>query len=301
MYRDLLGYGLHPPRIVWPGDARLAVSLVVNYEEGAEMAVEAGDPENERIGEVISVVPPGRRDFGQEGIFAYGLRAGLGRFLDAFDRFGVKASFFMCGRAVERTPSLARECVARGHEAANHGWVWRPHADFTSRAEEEAALLRATAAIEAATGARPVGFFCRGSQSPWTRELLCANGYLYDSNAFDDDLPYWDRSVAGGPMLVLPYALDCNDMKFFHPNGFVVPQQFVDYVEAALDTLIAEGERGVPKLLNIGLHLRICGRPARFAAVEGILRLLARRREKIWVARRCDIAAHARAVLPAYP
>ena len=298
MRRDLMGYGLNPPRIGWPGGAKLAVSIVVNYEEGAEMALEAGDPENERIGEVISVVPPGRRDFGQEGIFSYGTRAGVGRFLEAFDRHGVKVTWFMCGRAVERTPDLARACIAAGHEAANHGWVWRPHADFTSREAEEASLLRAGAAIEAATGERPVGFFCRGSQSPWTRGLLAQHGYLYDSNAFDDDLPYWDRDVAGGSLLVMPYALDCNDMKFFHPNGFVVPSQFVDYAEAAIDQLIEEGERGVPKLLNIGLHLRICGRPARFRAVEGILRVLAARGGKVWVARRKDIAAHARTALP---
>lgn len=132
MRRDLVGYGFHPPHIAWPGGAKLAVSLVVNYEEGAEMAVEAGDPENERIGEVISVVPPGRRDLGQEGIFGYGLRAGLQRFLEAFDRHGVQASFFMCGRAVERTPALAAEVVRRGHEAANHGWVWRPQASSHS-------------------------------------------------------------------------------------------------------------------------------------------------------------------------
>ncbi|MDB5373476.1 MAG: putative polysaccharide deacetylase [Belnapia sp.] len=299
MRRDLIGYGLNPPRLAWPGGAKLAVSLVVNYEEGAEMAIEAGDPENERIGEVVSVVPPGRRDFGQEQIFSYGTRAGLGRFLEAFDRYGMKASFFMCGRAVERSPALAAECIRRGHEAACHGWVWRPHADYASRAEEEAGLLRAMAAIEAATGERPVGFFCRGSPSPWTRELLAAHGFLYDSDAFDDDLPYWDREVAGGPLLVLPYGLDCNDMKFFHPNGFVVPQQFVDYAEAAMDQLIEEGERGVPKLLNIGLHLRICGRPARFRAVEGILKALAARGSKVWVARRKDIATHVRGILPA--
>lgn len=298
MDRDLVGYGLNPPRIAWPGGARLAVSLVVNYEEGAEMAIEAGDPENERIGEVISVVPPGRRDIGQEQIFAYGLRAGLLRFLDAFDRHGIAATFFMCGRAVERTPQLAAEVVRRGHEAANHGWVWRPHADFTEEAAEEASLLRATAAIEAATGERPVGFFCRGSASRWTRGLLARHGYLYDSNAFDDDLPYWDATVPGGPMLVLPYALDCNDMKFFHPNGFVLPEQFAAYAEAAMDQLIEEGARGWPKLLNIGFHLRICGRPARFRAVEAILRALRARGPDVWVARRRDIAAHVRASLP---
>ena len=139
------------------------------------------------------------------------------------------------------------------------------------------------------------------TQEDFARFLARRGDFDWCADTYDDDLPYWDRSVPGGPMFVLPYALDCNDMKFFHPNGFVLPGQFVDYAEAAIDTLIAEGERGVPKLLNIGLHLRICGRPARFAAVEGILGLLARRGDKVWVARRRDIAAHARAALPLQP
>ena len=285
MQRDLIGYGFDPPRMEWPGGAELAVSIVVNYEEGAELSIEAGDGESERIGEVMSIVPPGARDIGQEQIFAYGLRAGLPRFLDAFDRHGVKASFFMCGRAVARTPELARDVVRRGHEPACHGWRWRPNADYPDRATEAIALKRATEAIEAATGTRPVGYFCRGSASPHTRALLAELGYRYDSNAFDDDLPYWD-----GPMLVLPYALDTNDMKFFHPNGFARPQEFSDYVASAVEQLLEEGAHGAPKLLNIGLHLRICGRPARFRAVEAILSHLKSLGPRVWIARRCDIA-----------
>ncbi len=292
--RDLVGYGFSPPVLRWPGGARVAVSLVVNYEEGAEMAFEAGDPENERVGEVLSVVPPGRRDLGMEQVFAYGLRAGLPRFLDAFDRAGVKTTFWMCGRAVERTPALAREVVRRGHEAACHGWVWRPNADYTDIDEERAAILRATQAIEAATGVRPRGYFCRGSASPNTRALLHEMGYDYDSNALDDDLPY--RCPTTG-MLVLPYALDSNDMKFFHPNGFVLPGDMADYVAAALDQLIDEGRRGVPRMLSVGFHLRICGRPARFRAVEAILADLARRGADVWVATRAEIAAAAGAQL----
>ena len=210
------------------------------------------------MGEVISVVPPGRRDIGMEQIFAYGLRAGLPRFLDAFDRAGMRATFWMCGRAVERTPELAREVVRRGHEAGCHGWLWRPNADYASVDEEREAIDRATDAIERATGARPTGYFCRGSPSLHTRRLLVEAGYTYDSNAFDDDLPY--RCPETG-MLVLPYALDSNDMKFFHPNGFVQPKEFSDYVASALDQLIEEGRRGTPRTLSIGFHLRICGRP----------------------------------------
>lgn len=296
MQRDLIGYGFAPPRIVWPNGARVAVNLAVNYEEGAEQALEAGDPENERIGEVISVVPPGRRDIGMEQIFAYGLRVGLRRFLHAFDRAGMKATFWMCGRAVERTPSLAREVVRLGHEPANHGWVWRPNADYATRAEEYAAMLRATQAIEAATGVRPVGYFCRGSPTVHTRPILVELGYVYDSDAFDDDLPYRCRETG---LLVLPYALDSNDMKFFHPNGFALPQEFADYVAAALDQAIEEGRRGAACMLNIGLHLRISGRPARFRAVEMILRDLQARGNDVWAATRREITEAAAPQLPA--
>ena len=288
MRRDLVGYGLSPPVLRWPGNAAVAVSLVVNYEEGAELSVEAGDPENERMGEVISVVPPGRRDIGMEQIFAYGLRAGLPRFLDAFDRAGVRATFWMCGRAVERTPGLAREVVRRGHEAGCHGWLWRPNADYARVDEEREAIRRATDAIERATGARPTGYFCRGSASPHTRLLLQEAGYGYDSNAFDDDLPYLCPETG---LLVLPYALDSNDMKFFHPNGFVQPEDFSGYVASALDQLIDEGRRGTPRTLSIGFHLRICGRPARFRAVEAILADLRRRGGDVWIATRAEIAA----------
>lgn len=294
MTRDLIGYGLTPPRLRWPGDAKVAVSLVVNYEEGAELSVEAGDGEAERVGEVLSVVRPGARDLGMEGQFAYGLRAGLLRFLDAFDRAGMRATWWMCGRAVERTPALAREVVRRGHEPGCHGWLWRPNADYVTLAEERAMIVRATDAVERATGQRPRGYFCRGSASPHTRALLAELGYAYDSDALDDDLPY--RCAETG-MLVVPYALDSNDMKFFHPNGFVLPQEFSAYVAAALDQLVEEGRRGTPRMLSVGFHLRICGRPARFRAVEAILHDLMQRGGDVWVATRAEIASVAAAQL----
>jgi peptidoglycan/xylan/chitin deacetylase (PgdA/CDA1 family) len=289
--RDLIGYAGCPPAIRWPNGARVAVSLVVNFEEGAELAIGDGDASNEPIGEIRSVVEPGRRDFGQEDLFAYGTRAGLWRFLDALDRRRRLATFFMCGRAIERSPTLAAEIVARGHEPACHGWLWRPHADFADRAEEKSALIRCIEATRKATGQRPLGFFCRGSQSAHTRELLAELEFTYDSNSLDDDLPYF-AELPQGRMLVVPYALDCNDMKFFHPNGFVEPDQFVRYVEAGLNTLLAEAALGRSSLLNVGFHLRICGRPGRFAAVKGILDLLDRLGESVWVARRLDVARH---------
>jgi peptidoglycan/xylan/chitin deacetylase (PgdA/CDA1 family) len=290
--RDLVGYGATPPEIVWPNGARLAVSVVVNFEEGAELQAGDGDPTSERMGEVISVVAPGTRDIGQEQIFAYGTRAGLWRFLGALERKAVPATFYFCGRAVERAPELARAAVNGGHEAACHGWQWRPNSDYQSEAEEAEALDRAIAAITSATGERPRGFFCRGSESIWTRKLLVERGFVYTSNAFDDDLPYVTADFP--ELIVVPYALDTNDMKFFHPNGFVRAAEFVEYVADALAVMLAEAERGKSGLLNVGLHLRICGRPARFRAVEQILELLDQHREHVWLARRIDIATHFR-------
>lgn len=288
--RDLIGYGRDKPSVVWPNGARLAVSLVLNFEEGAELSVEQGDGETERFGEVTSVQPPGSRDLVQEQVFDYGMRAGLWRFLDAFARTRVATTLMMCGRAVERVPALAREAVAAGHEPAVHGWRWLPHSLYADRDSERADILKSKSVIAAATGVEPVGFMCRGGQSDWTRDLIAEAGFLYDSNALDDDLPYWDRRAASRPMLVLPYGFDTNDMKFFHPNGFVRPDDFSGYVAAALDTLLAEAARGRSSMLTIGFHLRICGRPARFAAVEQILSHLSGLGEQVWIAPRRSIA-----------
>ncbi|MCY7307598.1 MAG: polysaccharide deacetylase family protein [Rhodoferax sp.] len=297
--RDLLGYGGRWPDLVWPGGRRLAVSVVINFEEGAELQVGDGDSRSETVGEVISVVPAGIRDMGQEQIFGYGPRAGLWRMLDALDETALPATIFFCGQAVQRAPELALAIAGRGHEPAVHGWRWRPHADYASAREEAADLDRAIAAIVSATGVVPRGFFCRGSESPWTRELLVQRQFLYTSNGFDDDLPYYSYPLPDRPLLVVPYALDSNDMKFYHPNGFVRAQDMVDYVTDALDVLLAEAQRGLPRLLNLGFHLRIVGRPGRFAAFRDILRLLAARRDQVWVATRASIAAAFMDAVPA--
>jgi peptidoglycan/xylan/chitin deacetylase (PgdA/CDA1 family) len=285
MTRDLVGYGGDWPDVTWPNGARLAVSVVVNFEEGAEQQVIDGDPLTERMGEVLSVVPEGRPDPGQAQIFAYGTRAGAWRMAEALRRHDIRATLFACGRAADRAAPVLRMLARDGHEVACHGWLWQPHALYDDPVVEAADLDRAGDAIKATTGQRPVGFFCRGAESQWTRALLAERGYLYTSNGFDDDLPYRD-----GPLLVVPYALDSNDMKFFHPNGFVRATDMVDYVTDALDVLEAEGARGHTRLLNIGFHLRIVGRPGRFMAFEKILALLAARRDRIWIAPRADIA-----------
>lgn len=286
--RDLRGYGENRPDIVWPNGARVAVSIVVNFEEGAELQVGDGDPASERIGEVISVVREGDRDIGQEQIFAYGMRAGLWRMLDALDRAGLTATFFCCGRAVERSPEAARAVARRGHELACHGWRWRPHSDYASPDAEEADLRRCEAALRDATGTGPEGFFCRGSESPWTRKILSELGYLYTSNAFDDDLPYRDPDHKD--LLVVPYALDTNDMKFFHPNGFVRAHDMTGYVSDGLKTLIDEAARGKSAVFNVGYHLRITGRPARFSAFADTLTMLNELGDAVWIAPRRDIA-----------
>ncbi|TAJ89081.1 MAG: polysaccharide deacetylase [Reyranella sp.] len=297
--RDLVGYGGTPPAWKLPGGARLAVSMVVNFEEGAELAVSDGDPQAEKISEVVSVVPPGRWDQGNEQIFAYGMRAGIWRMLAALDKHRMPATFYMCGRAVERLPHLARRIVEAGHEAACHGWLWRAHAEYADRESELADLRRCVDVMKSATGQRPAGFFCRGSESRETRSILRELGFFYASNGFDDDLPYWDRTDARRPLLVVPYALDSNDMKFFHPNGFVRADEMVDYVRDAIETLMEEGEAGHPKLLNIGWHLRIAGRPGRFAAFKRVLTLLESYGSKVWIARRDDIAQSWREQFPA--
>jgi len=286
MTRDLIGYGGEWPNFTWPNGARLAVSLVLNFEEGAELQVIDGDKKNEKIGEVMSVVGDETPDQGQAQIFAYGPRAGVWRITHALRKYKIPATIFTCGRAANRVTNVLKMLANEGHEIACHGWLWKPNAGYNNKEEELNDLDKATSAIYNATKIKPLGFFCRGSESPWTRQLLIKRGYFYSSNAFDDDLPYLDTTG----LIIVPYALDTNDMKFFHPNGFVTAKDMVDYVTDALDVLENETRFGETRLLNIGFHLRIIGRPGRFKAFEQILKKLHSKKENIWIARRIDIA-----------
>jgi peptidoglycan/xylan/chitin deacetylase (PgdA/CDA1 family) len=287
--RDLAGHRGAPPRFAWPGDARLALSLVVNVEEGAELSIASGDERNESVHEAREEVP-GHPDPCMESHFAYGSRAGLWRILDLLDAFDVKATFSACGRAVAATPPLAAEPARRGHEVSAHGWRWETHAGMA--ADTESAVIAATvAAISDAAGERPVGWHTRSASSVNTRRLLLEEGgFLYDSDCYDDDIP---RSIAredGRRHVILPYAFDTNDMRFAPGGGFVQPEDFSRYCIAAIEWLTREG-RTAPKMLSIGLHLRIIGRPARMRGLEAVLEHVART-PGIWVARRRDIAAH---------
>lgn len=287
--RDLAGHGPTPPRIRWPGDARLALSFVVNVEEGAELSLTSGDARNESTYEAREEVE-GHPDPCMESHFGYGSRAGLWRILDLLDAYGVKASFSACGRAVAATPALAAAPAARGHEVSAHGWRWERHAGM-EEATERAVIAATIAAIAGATGTRPVGWHTRSASSVNTRRLLLEEGgFLYDSDCYDDDIP---RSVArpdGGRHVILPYAFDTNDMRFAPGGGFVQPEDFARYCVSAIDWLLREGHR-TPRMLSIGLHLRIIGRPARMPGLEAILEYVART-QGIWVARRRDIASH---------
>jgi peptidoglycan/xylan/chitin deacetylase (PgdA/CDA1 family) len=274
------------PVLRWPGGARLALSLVVNVEEGAELALTSGDERNESVYEAREEVL-GHPDPCMESHFAYGSRAGLWRILDRLDAHGAKATFSACGRAVAATPELAAAPHARGHEVSAHGWRWERHAGM-EEATERAVIAATIAAIRDATGERPVGWHTRSASSVNTRRLLLEDGgFLYDSDAYDDDRP---RLLAGTRHVIMPYAFDTNDMRFAPGGGFVHGEDFARYCIAAVDWLLREGE-SAPCMLSIGLHLRIIGRPARMAGLEAVLAHVARR-EDIWIARRRDIAAH---------
>jgi peptidoglycan/xylan/chitin deacetylase (PgdA/CDA1 family) len=286
--RDFSGYGARPPNIRWPGGARVAVSFVVNLEEGAELSVSDGDERNEGAYEAVEEVE-GYPDLCQDSHFEYGTRAGWRRVAAALAEGRALATISPCGRAVERSPWLAREAVALGHEVACHGWRWERHAGMSEDAERQA-IARTFQAIRKATGVTPVGWHTRSAPSVNTRRLLMEHGgFLYDSDAYCDDLPFF-APVAGKRRLVLPYAFDTNDMNFFRAHRFVTGKDFASYVIAAFDRLWLEGA-SEPRMLSIGLHLRMIGRPGRIAGLEMILRHIDER-GGAWITRRDSIARH---------
>lgn len=286
--RDLHGYGGNPPHPRWPNDARIAVSFVVNFEEGAEHAISEGDDINEAVYEVIDRLD-GIPDPCLQTHFDYGTKAGWWRIADTFDRFGATCTVSACGRAVERSPDIARDAVRRGYEVSAHGWRWESHARMTED-QERKNIARTVEAIQTATGVRPVGWHTRSASSPATRRLLLQEGgFLYDSDDYSDDLPRL-IDAPRGKHVILPYAFDTNDMHFQHTHRFVRADDFAGYVTDAFDWLWREGQNR-PKMLSIGLHLRMLGRPARMWALERILQHITRH-EHVWIARRDEIARH---------
>lgn len=286
MQRDLVGYGRNLPQVRWPQDARIAVSMVVNYEEGAEYSILDGDSHHETNGEVPSPVPAQSRDLFNESFFEYGSRVGVWRLLDLLQKYQVDATFFCCALAMERNPEVARDIVARGHEVCGHGYRWEEY-HLMDREAERDAIKKTVESLTKTTGERPLGWFTRYGPSVNTRPLVVEEGgFIYDSGALNDDLPYF-VPVNGKPWLVVPYSMETNDARFWR-GGLVSSADFYDYLKDTFDCLYEEGQT-FPKMMSVGLHCRIAGRPARSRAVERFLKY-AKGFPDVWFARRVDIA-----------
>lgn len=286
--RDFFGYGDNPPHAQWPDNARVAVSFVLNVEEGAELTITAGDSRNESVYEIVEEVI-GAPDFAMESHFEYGTRVGYWRMMKLFDKFGIKTTLNACVRALERSPWLARDAVARGHEISCHGYRWENQV-FMKEQQEREMIHRCVRSITELTGIRPVGWHTRSAPSVNTRRLLVEEGgFLYDSNEYNDDLPYVVQ-VEDKPMIILPYSFDTNDMRFFNGRGFTHASDFSRYCIDAFDWLWEEGIHR-PKMMTIGLHLRVMGRPARMKGLKVFLEHI-RNKGGTWVARRDEIAQH---------
>ena len=292
--RDLVGYGGKPPHADWPGGARVAVQFVLNYEEGGERCVLHGDSGSEQfLSEIIGAASYPARHMSMESIYEYGSRAGVWRVLREFESRSLPMTIFAVSMALERHPDLARALVELGHEIACHGLRWIHYQDVDEDTER-AHMREALDILERLTGERPLGWYT-GRDSPNTRRLVVEQGgLLYDSDYYGDDLPFWARveTADGGEHdhLVVPYTLDANDMRFATAQGFNTGEQFFQYLRDAFDVLYAEGA-DAPKMMSIGLHCRLVGRPGRFRALQRFLDHV-QAHEQAWVCRRIDIARH---------
>jgi allantoinase len=291
--RNLAGYGRNPPDPQWPGGARLALQFVLNVEEGAERTVLNGDSGAE------SYLPEleGARSYSTESLYDFGARVGFWRILRLFEQRGLPLTAFATGRALELNPEAGAALGELGHEVAGHGYRWIDYRGVDAAAER-AHIERTCAIIEATTGARPVGWYI-GRVSPDTRRLIVENGgFLYDSDAYDDELPYW--LVEGGrPHLVIPYTLVTNDIRYVVAPGCATAEDFFGLLRDAFDVLWAEGQKR-PRMMSVGLHARFSGHPARAAAIARFLDYAAEH-DGVWICRRRDIAAHWSERFPSRP
>jgi putative urate catabolism protein len=299
--RDLIGYGRKPPHAKWPGGARIAVQFVLNHEEGGENSVLDADPASETfLSEIIGAQAFPMRHMSMESIYEYGSRAGLWRVLRVFEQRKLPLTVFAIAVALKRHPEAAAAYRELGHEIACHGLRWISY-QLADSNTERAHLAEAVSLLEEVTGSAPLGWYT-GRDSPNTRQLVVEHGgFVYDADSYADDLPYWtqvtvnkDGATRSVPHLVVPYTLDCNDMRFVTMQGFNSGTQFFDYARDAFDTLYREGDPAglnAPKMMSIGLHARLIGRPGRIASLERFLDYILER-EHVWVCRRIDIAQH---------
>ncbi len=298
--RDLLGHGRHPPHAQWPGQARVALQFVLNFEEGGENAVLHGDAGSEQfLSEMF--MPPAfpARHLSMESTYEYGSRVGVWRLLREFESRGLPLTVFGVGMALQRCPEVTAAFVEGGHEIACHGWRWIHYQNVDEATEREHMRL-GMQAIEQLTGQRALGWYT-GRDSPNTRRLVAEyGGFEYDSDYYGDDLPFWLQVRKGdgmrAPHLVVPYTLDCNDMRFALPQGFSHGDPFFQYLKDAFDLHFAEGDER-PAMMSIGMHCRLLGRPGRMRALQRFLDHV-QAHERVWVARRIDIARHWKAVHP---
>ena len=292
--RDLVGYGKNPPQANWPGRARVAVQFVLNYEEGGENCVLHGDAGSEQfLSELFNPAAYPERHLSMEGIYEYGSRVGVWRFLREFERRGLPMTIFGVSMALERHPEVTAAFRELGHEIACHGWRWIHYQNAPEELEREH-LRIGMEIIERLTGSRALGWYT-GRDSPNTRRLVADyGGFLYDSDYYGDDLPFWTevKKTDGEtvPHLIVPYTLDTNDMRFALPQGFSHGDEFFEYLRDAFDVMYAEGEER-PAMMSIGMHCRLLGRPGRFRALQRFLDHI-ERHDRVWVCRRVDIARH---------
>jgi putative urate catabolism protein len=287
--RDFVGYADAPPYADWPGGARIAVNFVLNYEEGSEYSIGDGDGRSETaLTEVLAArVPTGDRDLASESMYEYGTRVGFWRVASLFAERGLPMTVFGCALALERNAAAAAFMVTRQWDVCCHGWRWVEHYRMTEDEEREQIRL-AVASLQRTMGDRPLGWYCRYAPSVATRRLLVEEGgFLYDSDAYNDELPYW-TNVAGHPHLVVPYSLVTNDVKF--TSGLFTGDDFFTLLRNAFDVLYAEGAKR-PKMMSVGLHPRLIGHPAR---MSGLIRFVdyVQQQANVWVCRRSDIARH---------
>jgi peptidoglycan/xylan/chitin deacetylase (PgdA/CDA1 family) len=286
--RDLVGYGGDPPHPHWPGEARIAVNFVMNYEEGSEY--NAGDDgfSEATLTESGGVTDVRGRDLAAEGMFEYGSRVGFWRVLRIFEERRLPLTVFGCAQALERNPAAAAAIRDAGFDVCSHGWRWIKHYELDED-EERRHIHLAVASLTKTIGERPLGWYCRSAPSVNTRRLLVEEGgFLYDSDAYNDELPYWVR-VHERPHLVVPYSLTTNDSKFGR-GGLFTADDYFTFVKDGFDLLYREG-RTRPKMMSLGLHLRLSGHPSRAAGLERMLDYMAGHPD-VWFARRLDIARH---------
>lgn len=291
--RDMIGYGRRPPDAKWPDSARIAVQFVVNYEEGGENNILHGDAASEAfLSEIVGAAPwAGQRHMNMESIYEYGSRAGFWRLWRLFTKANLPVTVYGVATALARNPEVVAAMKEADWEIASHGLKWIDYRDYSYEAEK-AHMDEAIALHEAVTGEKPLGWYT-GRSSVHSHQLVVDNGgFLYSSDAYADDLPYWIAGQAPQtPHLIIPYTLDANDMRFATPQGFNAGEQFFQYLKDSFDVLYAEGSEGQPKMMSIGLHCRLVGRPGRSASLQRFIDYILGH-DKVWVPRRVDIARH---------